>query len=242
MNYILVCAYANENVLCRSISQLVRTVDTKEFEIHVFDNYYPLNRGLYLYSLCKAHGLKYHTYGKNVGMYVAYAHLIDQLPEDCQKAIFYDADCLPDDSGNWAEALLKVIHDDVVHSTLTNVTNHRELVERGYKWELNNGVSTWVTKDPCTNTVCAFNIPWLRSIGGFKGGNQYYGGNEISMWTHYEGKKWVFLPDYSEHCEMMMPLHDWQYQQYKLLHAHKGLKLSFEEYLKTGPQPQEITI
>lgn len=234
---IAVVSYANEKVTELSLRQLAITADSTR--VNVWDNHYPLNRPNFVLDLCRKLGFDYYSEGQNVGMYRAYNELINMTN---QNVILYDADCMPDKSG-WDTAILEVLKNASIGCvTLSNATNRREMMERGFSRETING---HVVKEPhsaVTNTVCGFNIDFLKSIGGLTGSHKYYGGNEIEMWRHYGPKRWVFLDDYNELTESVKSLHDWQYEQYKLLYAHRGLGISFEEYLKTNPEQQEIRI
>jgi hypothetical protein len=131
------------------------------------------------------------------------------------------------------EAVLK---DKTVGTvTLSNTVNEREMNERGFERAVINGVRVKIAKSACTNTICGFNTKFLKDIGGLQGSKKYYGGNEVEMWKHYGEKKWVFLEDFREETEKIQPLHDWQYQEFKLLYAHRNLDMSFEDYLLSKP-------
>ena len=237
-NIILSCSFANEKVTVKSYQALYDTTRNQPCEVWVWDNHYPLNTDGFVRQVCMDYGFKYMHSGENVGMYEAYRRLIghlDEFAKGIENVIFYDGDCNPK-VNDWHLALLAPFQDEkVVHTTLINQTNNRELRERGFNFETINGIKCMVTQSACTNTVCAFNIPWLKAIGGLQG-KYYYGGNEVAMWPEYGGKKWAFLADYWEDKEEMDKLHDWQYHQYKLLYAHKGMDISFAEYLKTDPE------
>lgn len=237
-NIILSCSFANEKVTVKSYQALYDTTRNQPCEVWVWDNHYPLNTEGFVRQVCMDFGFKYMHSGRNVGMYEAYANMIGHLNEFAKgidNVIFYDGDNNPQ-VNDWHLALLEVMKDDRVKTaTLTNQVNNRELRERGFDFETINGVKVLTTHSACTNTVCAFNIPWLLSVGGLQG-KYYYGGNEVALWPHYGGNKWVFLADYWEDKEVIDKLHDWQYHQYKLLYAHKGMAGSFADYLKTDPE------
>ncbi len=234
---IAVVSYANEKVTEISLRQLYLTAQTGN--IHVWDNHYPLNRHDFVLNLCKELGFDYHSEGENVGMYRAFNELITFTNQDI---ILFDGDCYPSQIG-WDKAILEVLMDKNVGTvTLSNRVNVREMNERGYDPLTINGHKVNRPHSACTNTVCGFNIDFLHEIGGLQGTHKYYGGNEILMWPHYSRKSWVYLNDFWEATEAMKPLHDWQYEQYKLLYAHRGLGMSFEDYLKTNPEKQDIRI
>lgn len=236
MSYLLTVSYANEQVATRSYMQLVNTMKDDPCKVLLFDNQYPLNPAGYMEGLCKELGFKYYRGFANVGMYQAYATLLAQLPVDCKSAILYDGDHYPI-TPNWHLAILDVLKDEsVLTCNVNNLINRRELHERGFTPVAINGHRCSISKEVITATMGGWNIPVLKSIGGITSPHKYYGGNEVDMWKHYKDHKFVVLDDYSEDKLAMDALHDWQYQEYKLLYAHRGLGISFEEYLKTDPQ------
>lgn len=240
MNYILSVSFANQAVakLCYEhlASQLQRTAFGFPCEVIVFDNKYPLNDPKFLPNLCAELGFMYQTVNQNVGLYMAYNILISRLPKDTQTAIFFDGDNLVD-TPDWYIACSQVVQEpDVVHCMVANHINQRELSERGYTSEVIADHNVKVSQECICATVGAFNIPWLRSIGGTTSPNYYYGGNEIEMWRHYAGKKLCVLDDYWEDLDTPKGLQDWQYEEYKLLYAHKGMRMSFDQYVATSPK------
>lgn len=236
MNYLLTVAFANERVLSKSYEQLHRTMVTDPLPVLLWDNCYPLNWMGFGADLADKYGFTYRTTGENVGLYKAFNNLIAEVPKDCENVILYDGDNFPT-SPDWHLTVLKVLEDpEVVHVTLMNDTIAREFKERPHDIEYINGVRCFVTKQAMTNTVCGFKMDFLRKTSGLIGGKYYYGGNEIAMWPYYEGKKWVYLADIWEDKPAMMALHDWQYQQYKSLYAHKGLDMSFTDYILSNPE------
>ncbi len=234
MNYILTVSFANETVTAKSYQRLVDTI-RQPYKVLLWDNHYPLNSPDFLDKLCKTYKFERYTLGINIGLYAAWNCLLAYLPDDVEKVILFDGDNYPIEN-DWHLALTDVIGGPVVHSTLMHHVNRRELNERGFTSEVIKGVRVRVTNQPCTNTTCAFSVDFLNQVGGVTGGKTFYGGNELTMWPFYEGKKWVFLEDFTEGKEEMMPLHDWQYYQYKLLYAHKGLEGDFKKYLASNPE------
>lgn len=235
-DYLLTVAYANQNVLETSYAQLRRTTVNNPLNVLMFDNCYPMNWIGHGHDLAIRNQFQYYTHGVNIGLYPALEYLISKAPEFCEKLIFYDGDNYPT-SPDWHIPMLKLLDDpEIVHVTLMNNVIMREFTERGVKHENILGYNCFVAQQAMTNTTCALKTSFLREIGGFIGGKKYYGGNEIAMWPHYRGRKWVFLADFWENNDKMMGLHDWQYQQYKLLYAHKNMDMTFESYIKTNPE------
>lgn len=213
--------------------QLALTKSNREVVL-VWDNFYPLNRPDFLLDLCNDLRFIYMTEGENKGLYHAYNTMIKSCNDD--SVIIMDGDNFIS-YFEWDLAVEKVLKDDRIGTvTLGSKTSDREMNERGFDYEMINGIRVKIPHQACTNTCCGFNTEFLKSIGGIKGSKEYYGGNEIEMWKHYREKKWVYLIDYKEDTELIKPLQDWQYEQYKLLYAHKGMGGSFEEYLKTNPE------
>lgn len=226
---ILTVSYANEQIAFESYSQLVKTMVNDPFEVILFDNHYPLNRKNFIPELCDEFGFKYDSHGENIGAYKAYNYLINKYGQG--KAILYEGDNFPLND-DWHLAVMSVISNQIVQSTLINKTSLREMNEFGFDDLEINGIICRKPKQAVTNTIGAINTDYFKAIGGAKGG-KYYGGSEISMWEQL-ADKWVFLTDFEDDREKFT--HDWQYSQYKLLHAHRGLDLSFEEYFKANPE------
>lgn len=236
MNYILSVSYANEAVAKKCYEQLAAQLQTtrKEYpcEVIIFDNQYPLNDRSFLPHLCGELGFMYQTVHQNIGLYAAYNTLIKRLPLEVESAIFFDGDNLVNTPG-WYQACTEVMEDkNVATCIVANTINQRELNERGFTTEIINSHKVKVSKEVICSTVGAFNIPFLRQIGGFSSPNYYYGGNEIAMWRFYVGRKLCVLDEYWEDLDTPKSMQDWQYEEYKLLYAHRGLGMSFEDYLK----------
>jgi hypothetical protein len=238
MNYehnkmILVCSYSNERITELCLRQLALTKSNRSVVL-VWDNHYPLNRPDFVKNICDQFGFIYMSEGENKGMYYAYNTMLNSCNDET--VITMDGDNFIS-YFQWDKAIEKVLFDERIGTaTLGSLTSDREMNERGFEPEMINGVRIKFPVSACTNTVCGWNTEFLKSIGGIKGSKEYYGGNEIEMWKHYQEKKWVYLTDYREDTELIKPLQDWQYEQYKLLYAHKGMGGSFEEYLKTNPE------
>lgn len=238
MNYLLTCSYANELVAEKSYSQLVKTMVKDPLPVWLWDNIYPLNQPMTMQKICSKYNFLYmsmNDMGGNVGMYAAYNFMINSLPDDCEVAVFYDGDQFPVQE-NWHLALIKAVKDYGYRCvTLNNHISQREMIERGFDSVEVGGLRLQIPRQACTNTICAFDVEFLRETGGIRGGKMYYGGNEIEMWPQLQ-YKWAFLTDFWDDFEQCKRLHDWQYEQYKLLYAHKGMDMSFENYLASKPE------
>lgn len=239
MNYILSVSYANEQVTrtCYTnlAAQLYRTAKDFPCEVIVFDNRYPLNEPTMLPKLCSELGFMYQTVQQNIGVYHSYNVLLKRLPEYCQSVILMDGDTFVETTG-WYKAATEVMKDESVATCLvSNTINQRELKERGFTQEAISGHNVKVSKEVICCTAGGWNVSFLRQINGITSPNKYYGGNEIEMWRYYQNRKLVVLDEYQEDLEGMKAMQDWQYEEYKLLYAHRGLNMSFEEYLNTNP-------
>jgi hypothetical protein len=230
---ILVCSYTNERITELCLRQLALTKSSRSVVL-VWDNHYPLNRTDFVKNICDELHFIYMSEGRNMGMYHAYNTMLNSCNDDT--VITMDGDNFINQY-EWDNQIELVLKDQSIGTaTLRTKVSDRELKERGFEFTNINGVNVKITKQACTNTVCGWNTEFLKSIGGIKGGKEYYGGNEVEMWKHYVEKKWAYLTDYYELTELIKPLQDWQYEQYKLLYAHKGMGGSFEDYLKTNPE------
>lgn len=235
MNYLLTCSYANEQVAEKSYGQLVKTMVKDPLEVRLWDNKYPLNDPDFMPKMCKKYDFKYISMDNNIGMYAAYNFLINSLPEDAEVAVFYDGDQFPLQE-NWHLALIEAVKTYGYRcATLNNHISQREMTERGYNAIEIGGLRIQVPHQACTNTVCAFDVKFLRETGGIRGGKHYYGGNEIEMWPQLQ-HRWAFLADFWDDFNQCKAMHDWQYEQYKLLYAHKNMDMSFEKYLESKPE------
>ncbi len=228
---ILTVSFANQEVTNKSYEQMVNTMQN-DCEVLFWDNHYPGTNGK---QVADWYGFKYFSAGKNVGLYEGFDQLIKQLPRSCTKFVGYDGDNFPMQN-NWHNALLDTIGGEYVHSTLKNSISWREMDERGFDRYEVNGYRVRITKSAVTNTCSAYSRAFLEECGGLWGSKPLYGGNEIEMWPKYEGKKWIFLEDFEDKWEVTKPLHDWQYEQFKLLYAHAGVEMNFDEYLAYNPE------
>lgn len=236
---ILTVSYANERVARKSYARLVESMKDDPCEVRLFDNHYPLNRADFIKDLCQEYGFQYNKSfaHSNIGLYPAINSLIGALPKDCKKIIGFDGDNYPM-TDNWHKALLDVLDDPTVGTvTLSSEIIAREIAERGFTPAVINGHKCKISHQVLTCTVSGWNVPFLKSTNGITSPHVYYGGNEVDMWRHYKekGMKYVVLDDHWEELKEMKAMQDWQYEEYKLLYAHRGLGMSFEEYLKTNP-------
>jgi len=242
MNYILSISFANERVAEKSYENLSETCGDEQ--VIVLDNHYPLRRQFMLRDLCERFRFHYIDNGYNMGLYDGINFLLNELPHDTKSVIGHDGDHYLLQKG-WSKAVFEVLEDESVGMcVVSNDIIYRELHERGFESEVINGHKVRIPKQVICCTVGGWSMPYLRAIGGITAPNKYYGGNEIHMWDHFrqQGKKMAVLEDFHEELDQMKALQDWQYQEYKLLYAHKGLRMSFDDYLKTDPPQYGVDV
>lgn len=232
MNYIVSISYHREEIARASYSQLVKTMVTDPCHVILLDNNCPLCIDKdFLPNMCSEYGFTYLNAGENLGLHNGYNYAMGYLPDDCERFIIYDGDMFPE-TEDWHLPLLK-IHDDerVIWSGLWNKHTYREMSERPSHKEVIMGYNCTIPHVPVIAMCCAYNKRWIDSVGGFTEPNKWYGGLEIAMWNKMpKGKIIAYLDDYKE---LECPVNnDDVYAQYKWEHAHNGLEMSFEEYLK----------
>lgn len=240
MNHILSVSFANETVATKSYENLHETSGHEQ--VTVLDNHYPIYRSngrYWLRDLCERLRFIYIDAGYNMGLYDGYNHLINGLPDKCESVILHDGDHFINQEG-WSEAAFAVIADPTVATCIvSNRINQRELGERGFTAAEINGQKVKISHDVICCSVSAWNVGFLKSVNGVTSPNKYYGGNELEMWKYYgPNHKLVVMDDYTEDIDTMKALQDWQYEEYKLLYAHRGLGMSFDEFLKSNPVRQ----
>lgn len=236
---IISVSFASDVVAYESYSTLVNRTADYPCEVWVWDNHYPLGTKWFLKSLCQEYGFRYMSLGENVGMYKAYNTMIGEAKNEI--LILHDGDhFIPHD--NWHLVMAQVMGDkDVAVCTMNNTIISRELKERGFDKEIVNGVEVLKPHQVITCTCAAWRRTFLESVGGLTGGHKYYGGNEIRMWDYFgTHKKYYVLENFFDNKEFIEELHDWQYTQYKILYAHRGLDMSFSDYVHTDPLRLDI--
>lgn len=236
---ILSVSFANDLVAYESYWSLVARTSDMPCEVWVWDNHYPLSSKGFVKDLCTQYGFRYMSLGENVGMYKAYNSMIQEAKNEV--LILHDGDHYIQHD-NWHLVLAQVMQDeDVALCTINNKVISRELEERGFDKERINGVNVLKPHNVITCTCGAWRKSFLDSVGGLTGSHKYYGGNEIRMWDMFgPKKKYYVLEDFHDDKDFIEELADWQYTQYKILYAHRGLDMSFQDYVHTHPQPIDI--
>lgn len=236
---ILSVSFANDAVAFKSYSSLNERMVDLPCEVWVWDNHYPLATKGFLKDLCAEYGFRYMSLGENVGMYKAYNTMISQAQNEV--VILHDGDHYIKHD-NWHLIMAQVMQDPTVAvCTVNNTIISRELKERGFDAERVSGVNVLKPHQVIVCTCAAWRKKFLDSVGGLTGGHKYYGGNEVKMWEHFDSQNGYYvLEDIFDDKEYIESMADWQYTQYKLLYAHRGLDMSFNDYLHTDPPKLDV--
>lgn len=236
---ILSVSFANDTVVYESYSSLVKRMVDLPCEVWVWDNHYPLGSKGFVKDLCSQYAFRYMSLGENVGMYKAYNTMISEAKSEV--VILHDGDHYIQHD-NWHLILAQVMQEsDVAVCTVNNKIISRELSERGFDAERINGVNVLKPHQVVVCTCAAWRKKFLDSVGGLTGGHKYYGGNEVRMWEHFDVRnKYYVLEEIFDDKDFIEDLADWEYTQYKLLYAHRGLDMSFKDYVHTHPSPIDI--
>lgn len=221
-----------------------------EYRHVLLDQHYPVdkeqNRSA-VRALCDELGIEVMDAGRNLGLHVGFNYVLDQLnPAADDIIIAYDGDSTPVGNG-WDLALVRTLLGDpqkkVVWASLTNPRSAKDLGERGYIDKVIDGhLHVRVTKTAVTNSVCAWNFGWLKSVGLLTEPSAFYGHLETAMFEKLGANQWAFVRDYIESDELR-DLHDRSYVVYKWCHAHlKSWPGDFESWLAAGsPNPEAKT-
>ncbi len=228
--------FAPSSVLGSCLKQVYSTIGIP-VEHHLLNNHFPIDKhknNEEVKELCEYYNIKYHDENKNLGLQAGYNYLIDGLsPLDTDVIIAIDPDTYPV-TKNWGKALVEVAsHPSVAWGSLMNPPAEREIIERGYKDIIINGIATKECRSPCVNSICAWPGSFLKAVGGLKEPNKFYGGIECMMWPMVKklSKKWVYLSDYKEEAHESVQSHP-LYKQYKWEYAHAHTtKDDFETWL-----------
>ena len=233
---VITMGFGNIQVLTRSFEMITET-SVMGNTWYVLNQHYPLpshkefQEGLI--ALSEKYNFTLFDEGKNLGLSAGLNYLIDKLNND-DIVIGLDPDSLPATVG-WDLAMVDLFKDPtIVWTSLANAHSFGEMSERGFSTEMNNGYKIRVPHKPVVNSICAWRVSWLRSNGGIKEPNKYYGGLECATWRKVDqkNKRWVFLEHYWEHSTPDFPIIvDEKYTRYKFDHAHKGDPRSFDEWL-----------
>lgn len=201
--------------------------------------YYPINEAknrAAIYALCAEHGITVLDPGKNLGLHHNFNFAMNQIrPGKDDIVIAYDPDSTPVGYG-WDLALVRAIQGDtqqkIVWSSLMNPRSEFDLNARGFTERTIDGyIKVRETKTAVTNSICAWSVGWLQSVGMISEPNEWYGGLEASMWDRLGARTWAFLPQWSE-SDALRDLHDRAYVEYKWSHAHlKNTHSDFRSWL-----------
>lgn len=215
------------------------------FEHVVIDNHYPVDKEENhdrLKKLCDKYEIVYVNSGKDLGLHEGVNNAIRMVgikPEDIYIG------CDPDDRPTHGsfQAMREVMLKDPSLPVLAlnfwvlpwKQKEHGLVMEdetiAGHRVWRHPGVEMW--------NVAAFNMRIIDDMGGFRQPNAYYGGIEIALYHHWVKLKMKmgYLRDFSAEAvpvDRKNPdLYDFDYGTWKIDHAQRGFKGSFEEWLKT---------
>lgn len=187
--------------------------------------------------ICDGYGVTVLDAGRNLGLHDGFNYALNAAcrPDD-DIVIAFDADSTPIGQG-WDMALVRAIRGDreqkVVWSTLANPRTLADIKARGYTTKTVDGsIELMITNTAITNSICAWRLDWLRSVGLLSEPGPWYGNLETEMFAKLGDKQWAVLPGWSE-SDHLRNLHDRAYTIYKWYLAHlKTTSADFETWLR----------
>lgn len=244
MNWIFTPAYCKSSMLEGCLKNLYESPTYLDGFTHVIiDQHYPVdidhNRKA-IQDLCKQYGCTYIDSGYDRGLHGGINNAMQVLSVKPTDAFI---GCDPDDrpSPGAIQALKRVMEADpsVAVAALNFWVIPWKMKEHGLvmKEETIGGEHVWIHPGVEMFNVVSFNMKLVHELGGFHQPNAYYGGIEISLFHEWfkRGMKLVYLRDHnSEHVKVDRDdpsLYDKSYGEWKIAHATKGFKGSFQEWL-----------
>lgn len=207
------------------------------------DAHYPIDKErnrAEIRRVCADLGVEVLDPGRNLGLHGNFNWALQQLaPTDGDVVIGYDGDSMPITPG-WDMALVRAIlgsrDRQVVWASLMNPRSEVDLLDRGFDRSLADGfIELYLTRTAVMNSVCAWSVGWLRSVGYLDEPIKWYGHLESCMWQKLGAKRWAFLPGWRE-VDDPRDDHDRAYVVYKWEIAHtRSTTLDFESWLATNP-------
>lgn len=222
---------------------------SEKFSIVIVNDHYPIDipEQDIVRDLATFFWFKWVDCGKNLGMQSAINYALKEvnaLPEDV--VILSDPDDYP--SPDAYEALVEVIQDETIAIA---ALGFKQIEENRKK--LNPFPSTaiisarfdeqglknchthnhWIHPTVDLWHIAAYRMEWINSIGGFGQAYPYWGGLESYMFERFNGKKLVYLTDYTctELDKTDPELFDPEFREYKNdIHLNQ-FKQSFSEWL-----------
>lgn len=235
---ILTMAYTRPDIIQRSLASL----QAPGIEHYILDQHYPLpdyaeNRA-WLEGYCRDHGHRLLDAGKNLGYHEGINWAIEQMDlADEDIVVNYDPDTLiPVGSESCLSMMRLAFERDKTLAVvgLNNPTIDRELQERGYFDEDVGGLTLRFMKVPVIMSVVAWNVGFIRKVGGLKEPSAMYGGIEATMFPILcrEGRRWAVLPFWWEDISLNRQA-DPEYLEWKHRHGYlQNFPGDFESYLR----------
>lgn len=235
--------FAPSRIWRQSIAAYAKTRNPDLGYRHFFLNqHYPLNKAQNEKEnreICDQYGVEYLDAGRNIGLHNGFNYALKAInPGPGSIVIAYDPDTNPISPG-WDMALVRAIRGDpkqkVVWASLLHEAARLEVAQRGFESRKADGyIEMRIPRGPVMNSICAWSVDWLLSVGMLIEPNDWYGHLESAMWNKLNGKQWAFLPGWTENEEFRSQ-QDEEYKIYKWELAHKGsTTLDFESWLKTA--------
>lgn len=244
MKFVFTPAFCKASMLRDCMEHLYATQPMDEYEHIIVDNHYPVQKAInreYIRELCRKYGATYVDSGGDLGLHggVNYAMRLVGVKSDD----FY-VGCDPDDrpSTGALKAIFDVMEADpkVAVCALNFFVIPWKMKDHGLvmQEEVIAGHNVWVHPGVEMWNVAGFNMPLVHKLGGFWQPNAFYGGIEVALYHQWskEGMKLVYLKDFNSEDKPVdrnnPELYDQTYGQWKIDHATKGFKESFEIWLK----------
>jgi len=209
-----------------------RTFDMIKFMAHtkkwmVLDNHYSEETSKWLLDNVETYGYVLHNNGYNMGLHDGYNYILTFV--DTTHVIGLDPDVLPA-SFHFDLELMKHTKDPRnVWISCFNTHSFGEMRNPIFEGEL------IIPQNPVVNSICCWDVQWLRSVGGLQEPNKLYGGLECEMWKYVDQvhKRWVFALNSLESGSQTAPnLQDECYIKFKWEHAFEHADESWEEFRK----------
>jgi hypothetical protein len=207
----------------------------------VLDNHYSRESSAWLQQEAARYGYLYVDAGRNLGLHHGFNRALELV--NTPFVIGVDPDSFPASLG-FDEELAKHGRDARnVWISAFNTHSFSEMRNPVLEGEL------LVPSHPVVNSICCWNVAWLRSIGGVQEPTALYGGLECCMWQFLDQRvhRWVFALNCVEaYKTSAVDLQDRVYLLFKWYHAHEGDPRSWEQfrddYYRDNPDVENISL
>lgn len=239
---ILTMAFTRPELVEKCIEALYKRGVPNGVEHYILDQHYPLpskaQNSERIKNICIYYGLKYLNAGKNLGYHEGINWAIEQMDlADGDVVVNFDQDAqIAGGSEAWLCAIFRSFFVDKTLACvgINNETIDRELKERGFFDESKNYLVMRFMKAPVVMSIIAWQVGFIREVGGLKENTLHYGGVEAVMWPYLceRGRRWAVLPAYWEDVSLWHES-DPEYREWKVKHGQElSFKEDFETYLR----------